>query len=136
MKVTFVDQGDMFKDPFRFLPYCTKCGAELSDGETPCRKCKEPLEWPEKQKPAQPSGQDEARDIAGREWDGAALPRPCAEKQAEAIRAYGEARFVHGRRDAAEAYCKIRCKKGRLNRECRELDGCEEYRTILGEVKG
>lgn len=45
MKVKFEDMGEAFKPPFRFLPFCPKCNAELQNGESPCEKCKEPLEW-------------------------------------------------------------------------------------------
>ena len=43
--VHFEDQGAMFKKPFRFLPYCPKCNAELSPKETPCHKCREVIAW-------------------------------------------------------------------------------------------
>ena len=43
--VHFEDQGAMFKRPFRFLPYCPKCNAELSPKETPCHKCREVIAW-------------------------------------------------------------------------------------------
>jgi hypothetical protein len=45
MKVVFEDQGEVFKNPFRFLPYCPKCDTELSANENPCRKCGEVIEW-------------------------------------------------------------------------------------------
>ena len=34
MQVVFEDSGEMFKPPYRFLPYCPKCGAERSCGKT------------------------------------------------------------------------------------------------------
>lgn len=45
MLVVFVDMGDVFKKPFRFLPYCPRCNAEIADNETPCRKCDQEIEW-------------------------------------------------------------------------------------------
>ena len=45
MIVHFEDQGAMFKYPFRFLPHCPNCNAELSPEETPCHKCKTAIEW-------------------------------------------------------------------------------------------
>ena len=45
MKVSFEDMGEVFKAPFRFLPYCPKCNAELSTDESPCRKCGMTVEW-------------------------------------------------------------------------------------------
>jgi hypothetical protein len=45
MQVVFEDSGEMFNPPFRFLPYCPKCGAELSQDESPCRKCGMNVEW-------------------------------------------------------------------------------------------
>lgn len=61
MIVHFEDQGDTFKNPFRFLPYCSHCGAELSTNESPCRKCHWPVEWidPCGDKPA-----ESARELA------------------------------------------------------------------------
>ena len=45
MKVYFEDMGEVFNEPFRFLPYCPKCSAELSFSESPCHKCGTGIEW-------------------------------------------------------------------------------------------
>lgn len=45
MQVIFDDMGEMFNRPFRFLPYCPKCNAELSANESPCRECSTTVEW-------------------------------------------------------------------------------------------
>lgn len=45
MKVNYEDMGEVFKSPFRFLPYCPECDAELSPDEQHCHKCGESLEW-------------------------------------------------------------------------------------------
>jgi hypothetical protein len=45
MQVIFDDMGEMFNRPFRFLPYCPKCNAELSANENPCRECGTTVEW-------------------------------------------------------------------------------------------
>ena len=45
-KVVIIDQGEVFKDPFRFLPYCPQCNAEISSDESPCHKCGVEIEWP------------------------------------------------------------------------------------------
>lgn len=45
MRVVYEDMGEMFKAPFRFLPYCPGCNAELSTAESPCRKCGHIVEW-------------------------------------------------------------------------------------------
>jgi hypothetical protein len=45
VKVIYQDMGKVFNPPFRFLPYCPACKAEISTNETPCHKCGESIEW-------------------------------------------------------------------------------------------
>jgi len=56
MKVHYEDMGEVFKAPFRFLPYCPKCNAELGSNEQKCRKCGEALEWFDPYKKEAPDG--------------------------------------------------------------------------------
>jgi hypothetical protein len=45
MKVVFTDMGEVFKAPFRFLPYCPSCYDELGGYENKCGQCGMDIEW-------------------------------------------------------------------------------------------
>lgn len=68
MKVIYEDMGKVFNRPFRFLPYCPKCGAELHTNESPCHKCGTNIDWydpyPADTQPAPKPGTDGDARIA------------------------------------------------------------------------
>jgi hypothetical protein len=76
--------------------------------------------------PTWPSGQDEAREFLF------SLASLNVQDRVIAIVARDAAQRAHGRRDAAEAFCKA-CP-GEPTPKCKI--GCKALNTILGEVKG
>jgi hypothetical protein len=84
-------------------PFCGPDGTiSYGGGETICSHCGG-------SHILKPSGQDEALDIALDFWNGAALPRSCAEKQAKAIRDYGFSQRAQGRAEVADQCPSCHC---------------------------